>query len=71
MVWKLCFSFSIELVRQNHKYTQHFNTMSAVATPTPVILDGDSDYIPWIELIKTAAEKHQLWAHINPSIPTD
>jgi hypothetical protein len=46
MVWKLVFSFSIELVRQNHTYTKHFNTMSAIATPTLVILDGNSDYIP-------------------------
>ena len=58
-------------MRQNHTYTKHFNTMTTVATPTLVILDGDADYIPWIELIKKAAEKHQLWADINPSVPTD
>jgi len=42
--------------------------MSTVVTQTPVVLDEDSDYIPWLEVIQTAADKFQLWDYVNPKI---
>ena len=42
--------------------------MSTVVTQTPVVLDEDSDYIPWLEVIQTAANKFQLWDYVNPKI---
>ena len=42
--------------------------MSTVVTQTPVVLDEDSDYIPWLEIIQTTADKFQLWDYVNPKI---
>ena len=42
--------------------------MSTVIAQTPVVLDEDSDYIPWLEVIQTTADKFQLWDYINPKI---
>ncbi len=42
--------------------------MSTVVAQTPVVLDEDSDYIPWLEVIQTVADKFQLWDYVNPKI---
>ena len=42
--------------------------MSTVVTQTPVVLDEDSDYIPQLEVIQTAADKFQLQDYVNPKI---
>ena len=34
---------------------------------TTVILENDDDYLPWIEIIHTAADKHSLQDYIDPT----
>ena len=41
---------------------------STVVSITPVILDDEKDWMPWIEVIRTAAG--DLWDYVNPAIPT-
>jgi hypothetical protein len=40
---------------------------SKVITVTPVILEEEKDWLPWIEVIRTAAG--DLWDFVNPSVP--
>ncbi len=40
---------------------------SKVITVTPVILGEEKDWLPWIEMIRTAAG--DLWDFVNPSVP--
>jgi hypothetical protein len=39
---------------------------SKVITVTPVILEEEKDWLPWIEVIRTAAG--DLWDFVNPSV---
>ena len=41
---------------------------STVVNITLVILDDEKDWMPWIEVIRTAAG--DLWDYVNPAIPT-
>jgi len=40
--------------------------MTAQTSKTVVILQDSKDWIKWIDIIKTASEKYDLWKHINP-----
>jgi hypothetical protein len=43
--------------------------MSTITSSSLVILEKEENYLPWIELIKIAAAKDDLWLYINPSLP--
>jgi oligoribonuclease NrnB/cAMP/cGMP phosphodiesterase (DHH superfamily) len=43
--------------------------MTTQASKTVVILQDSKDWAKWIDIIKTASEKYDLWKHINPETP--
>jgi hypothetical protein len=43
--------------------------MTTVVTRSPVILGDSKDWNEWIELIKTAALRSDIWVYINPETP--
>ena len=43
--------------------------IAAIATKSPVILSDSKDWNEWIELIKTAALRADIWLYINPETP--
>jgi hypothetical protein len=45
------------------------SNMTTQASRTVVILQDSKDWIKWIDIIKTASEKYDLWNHINPETP--
>ena len=43
----------------------------AEVKPIPVILTGGATYIKWREVMKTKANKEDLWRYIDPDTPQD
>jgi len=43
----------------------------AEVKPIPVILTGGATYVKWKEVMKTRANKEDLWRYIDPDTPQD